>query len=170
MWKSKTFSNFEWCGGWNNGVVGSWTTWFLDFNKSGAWNKRGGAKFGPFLINVVAEITELWVENSQKINCRDVTSIREGRVDKMLKPTASSVTRSSCFFFNINSDAFWLLRGHAPSPASHYSNDDQTKAPVTFRWYLCEKYYGYQIYLLGRLVAIIISWNKVIIKLLNKEV
>ena len=32
------------------------------------------------LINVVAEITELWVENSQKINCRDVTSIREGRV------------------------------------------------------------------------------------------
>ena len=53
----------------------------LDFNKSGAWNKRGGAKFGPFLINVVAEITELQVENSQKINCRDVTSIWEGRVD-----------------------------------------------------------------------------------------
>ena len=50
------------------------------FNKSGAWNKRGGAKFGPFLISVVVEITELWVENSQKINCRDVTSIREGRV------------------------------------------------------------------------------------------
>ena len=46
----------------------------------GAWNKRGGAKFGPFLINVVTEITELWVENSQKINCRDVTCIREGRV------------------------------------------------------------------------------------------
>ena len=37
-------------------------------------NKRGGVKFGPFLIN------ELWVENSQKINCRDVTSILEGRV------------------------------------------------------------------------------------------
>ena len=35
---------------------------------------------GQFLINVVAEITELWVENSQKINWRDVTSIREGRV------------------------------------------------------------------------------------------
>ena len=80
MWKSKTFSNFEWCGGWNNGVVGSWTTWFLDFNKRGAWNKRGGAKFGPFLINVVAEITELCMENSQKINCCDVTSIQEGRV------------------------------------------------------------------------------------------
>ena len=77
MWKSKTFSNFEWCGGWNNGVMGSWTTWFLDFNK------RGGAKFGPFLINVVAEITELWVENSRKINCRDVTSIREGRVTRL---------------------------------------------------------------------------------------
>ena len=34
-----------------------------------------------FLINVVAELTELQVENSQKINCRDVTSIWEGRVD-----------------------------------------------------------------------------------------
>ena len=33
-------------------------------------------KMGHFLINVVAGITELWVENSQKINCRDVTSIR----------------------------------------------------------------------------------------------
>ena len=61
-------------------VMGSWTTWFLDFNKRGAWNKRGGPKFGPFLINVVAELTELWVENSQKVNCRDVTSIWEGRV------------------------------------------------------------------------------------------
>ena len=40
----------------------------------------GGGKDGPFLINVVAGITELWVENSQKMNCRDVTSIREGRV------------------------------------------------------------------------------------------
>ena len=29
---------------------------------------------------MVAEITELLVENSQKINCRDGTSIREGRV------------------------------------------------------------------------------------------
>ena len=64
----------------NNRVAGSWTTWFLDFNKRGAWNKRGGAKFEPFLTNVVAEITKLWVENSHKINCRDVTSIREGRV------------------------------------------------------------------------------------------
>ena len=61
--------------------MGSWTSWFLDFNKRGAWNNRGGAKFGLFLINVVVEITELWVENSQKINCRDVTSIREGRVN-----------------------------------------------------------------------------------------
>ena len=65
-------------------VMGSWTTWFLDFNKRGAWNKRGGAKFEPFLINVVAEITELWGENFQKINCRYVTSIREGRVTKSL--------------------------------------------------------------------------------------
>ena len=31
---------------------------------------------GPFLISVVAEITELWVENSQKANCRGVASIR----------------------------------------------------------------------------------------------
>ena len=31
----------------------------LDFNRSGAWNKRGGVKFGPFFISVVAEITEL---------------------------------------------------------------------------------------------------------------
>ena len=80
MWKSKTFSNSEWCDGWNKEVVGSWTTWFLDFKKRGAWNKRGGAKFGPFLINLVAEITELWGENSQNINCRDVASIRDGRV------------------------------------------------------------------------------------------
>ena len=28
----------------------------------------------------MAEITELWVENSQKINYPDITSIREGRV------------------------------------------------------------------------------------------
>ena len=62
--------------------MGSWTTWFLNFNERGAWNKGGGAKFGPFLINVVAEITELWVENSQKIIGRDVTSVREGRVSK----------------------------------------------------------------------------------------
>ena len=80
MWKSKTFSNFEWCDGWNKGVIGSRTTSFLDFNKRGAWKKRDSAKFGPFLINVVAEITELWVEKSQKINCRDVTSTRELRV------------------------------------------------------------------------------------------
>ena len=67
MWKPKTFSNFEWCGGWNNGAVESWTAWLLDFNKRGAWNKRDGAKFGPFLINVVAEITELWVEILRKL-------------------------------------------------------------------------------------------------------
>ena len=67
MWKPKTFSGFEWCGGWNNGVVGSETTWFVEFNKRGAWNKRDGAKFGPFLINVVAEITELWVETLRKL-------------------------------------------------------------------------------------------------------
>ena len=84
MWKPKTFSNFEWCCSWNKGVVGSWTTWFLDFGKRGAWNKRGDATFGPLLINVVAEITELWVGNFQKINCRDVTSIREGRVWKLI--------------------------------------------------------------------------------------
>ena len=59
--------------------MGSWTTWFLGFNKRGVWIKRGGAKFGQFLINVVPEITELWVENSQETNCRDVTSIRKGR-------------------------------------------------------------------------------------------
>ena len=82
MWKPKTFSNFEWCGRWNKGVVGSLTPWLLDFNKNGAWNKLGGEKLGPFSINVVAEITELWVESSQEINCRDVTSIREGRVRK----------------------------------------------------------------------------------------
>ena len=29
---------------------------------------------------MVAEITELWVENSEKTNYRDVTSIREERV------------------------------------------------------------------------------------------
>ena len=29
---------------------------------------------------MTAEITELWVENSQKINCRDVTSTQEARV------------------------------------------------------------------------------------------
>ena len=84
MWKSKMFSYFESCGGWNNGVMGSWTTWLLGFNKQVTWNKRGGAKFEPFLINVVAEITELWVENHQKTICRDVTFIREGRVIKIM--------------------------------------------------------------------------------------
>ena len=38
---------------------------------------------------MVAGITELWVENSQKINCRDVMSIREGRV---LKQTLCAIT------------------------------------------------------------------------------
>ena len=66
----------------------------LDFNKRDSWNKRGGAKFGPFLINVVAEITELWVGNSQKINCRDVTSIREGRVICMTETIKSSMHRA----------------------------------------------------------------------------
>ena len=75
MWKSKTCSDFDLCCGWNNGVGGSWTTWFLDFNTPDAWNKRGGGVLGPFLISVVAEITELWVENSQKANCRGVASI-----------------------------------------------------------------------------------------------
>ena len=37
------------------------------------------------LINVVPGITELLVENSQKINCRDVTSIREGRVRRKVR-------------------------------------------------------------------------------------
>ena len=32
------------------------------------------------LLDSLILITELWVENSQKINCRDVTSIWEGRV------------------------------------------------------------------------------------------
>ena len=39
---------------------------------------------GKMAINVVAGITELWVENSPKINCRDVTSIWEGRVPTLL--------------------------------------------------------------------------------------
>ena len=75
----------------------------LDFNKSGAWNKRGGAKFGPFLINVVAEITELWVENSQKINCRDVTSIREGRVIALLTKSAITPKQSTKLILKIQS-------------------------------------------------------------------
>ena len=52
--------------------------------KRGANNKHRGAKFGPFLINVVAKITNLWVENSRKINCHDVMSIQEGRVPSSL--------------------------------------------------------------------------------------
>ena len=38
---------------------------------------------------MVAGITELWVENFQKINCRDVMSIREGRV---LEQTLCAIT------------------------------------------------------------------------------
>ena len=57
-----------------------WEVKLLDslilINMDGAWNQCGGAKFGP-----VAQIKELWVENSQNINCSDVTPIREGRVD-----------------------------------------------------------------------------------------
>ena len=83
------------------GVVGSWTTWFLDFNKHGAWNKRGGARFRLFLINVVAEITELWVENSQKINCHDVASIREGRV-------TFSLSKTLLFFFKTK--IYYIIR------------------------------------------------------------
>ena len=56
--------------------------WEAELLDRGAWNKGGGAKFRPFLINVVAEITELWVENSHKIIGRDITSVREGRVSK----------------------------------------------------------------------------------------
>ena len=36
------------------------------------------------LINVVPGITELWLENYLKINCRNVTSIREGRVFNLM--------------------------------------------------------------------------------------
>ena len=67
----------------------NWANWFLDSDKRGAWNRHGGGKFGPFLISVVAEITDLWVENSQKINCRDVKSIREGRVVSYADDTTS---------------------------------------------------------------------------------
>ena len=56
-----------------------WEAELLDSSKRGDWNKHGGAKFEPFLVNAVAEITELWVENSKKISCHDVTSIREKR-------------------------------------------------------------------------------------------
>ena len=42
-----------------------WEAELLDFNKRGAWNKRGSVKFGPFLINVMADITELRVKNFQ---------------------------------------------------------------------------------------------------------
>ena len=55
--------------------------WLIPWsNKSGAWSKHGGVKFGPFLINMVAQITELWVENSHKIYFCDVTSIQERRM------------------------------------------------------------------------------------------
>ena len=80
-------------------VMGSWTTWFLDFNKRGAWNKRSGAKFGPFLINVVAEIAELWVKNSQEINCCDITSIQEGRVNLYKRKLEKENTRLCLFWF-----------------------------------------------------------------------
>ena len=51
---------------------------------------------GYFLKNVVGEIRKLWVENSQKINCRDVTSMREGRVSFLLffKDIKRNFTRS----------------------------------------------------------------------------
>ena len=51
---------------------------------------------GYFLINVVGKITKLWVENSQKINCCDVTSMREGRVSFLLffKDIKRNFTRS----------------------------------------------------------------------------
>ena len=42
-------------------------------------------KRSQILSDAVAEITELWVENSQKINCSDVTSIREVRVNHLGK-------------------------------------------------------------------------------------
>ena len=34
----------------------------------------------PFLINEGAEITEMWVENSQNINCGGVMTVWQGRV------------------------------------------------------------------------------------------
>ena len=36
-----------------------WEAELLDSSKCGDWNKRDGAKFEPFLVNAVAEITEL---------------------------------------------------------------------------------------------------------------
>ena len=78
----------------------------LDFNKSGAWNKRSGAKFGPFLISEVAEITQMLVENSQKINCRDVTSIREGRV---ARGRSWTIAKSKMELFVIIVNSFQLL-------------------------------------------------------------
>ena len=78
----------------------------LDFNKSGAWNKRSGAKFGPFLISEVVEITQMLVENSQKINCRDVTSIREGRV---ARGRSWTIAKSKMELFVVMVNSFQLL-------------------------------------------------------------
>ena len=42
---------------------------------------------------MVAEITELWVEISQKINCRGVTSIWKGRVRDIKKGNLKSKSK-----------------------------------------------------------------------------
>ena len=120
--------------------MGSWATWFLDFNKHDVWNKCGGAKFGPFLINVVAEITELWVENSQKINCCDVTSIPEGRaillrsVYKHLKgifaylmPTTEGQQSISSFFLEqscLKKEEIHCTNNYRKTAGNEWDNDD----------------------------------------------
>ena len=56
------------------------------------------------LSDAVAEITELCMENSQKINCCDVTSIQEGRVsfskpaDKYILIGSNKYIRLICRF------------------------------------------------------------------------
>ena len=130
MWKSKTCSNFESCSGWNNGVGGSWTPWFLHFNKRGVWNERGDAKFGPFLMNVVAEITELWVENYQKINCRDVKSIWEGRVRTKCmiydEGTFCSKTKSQLSRYLLNQSQQWEHQNNVRNMFKVTKNDTRT--------------------------------------------
>ena len=38
---------------------------------------------------------ELWMENSQKVNCHDVMSIGEGRINTKFKQTAAKIKISS---------------------------------------------------------------------------
>ena len=66
---------------------------------------------GYFLINVVGEITELWVENSQKINCRDVTSIREGRVFCEGFMIILNVTKNQGFTVSLKNTFLKILQG-----------------------------------------------------------